>query len=190
MNTSRSLSVDRLEIRHVNERLCLEVQASSGERDSRILEIQLIDELVVGKTNRDRYVGGGFGCECWDRKKTKKRKKRKSRRKRRRRRSAWPLSLARSLAGLVARAFLRALCTTELGGLGFLRTTRGFITPGLRAAPRATPFARLWSPPSRRECRPGPNAPFSAAIMRRNRRRPGIYRSCVAGRGRERERFS
>jgi hypothetical protein len=42
-------------------------------------------------------------------------------------------------------ALLRALCTTELGGLEFLRTepVEAPITPGPRAAPRATPFARL-----------------------------------------------
>jgi len=47
----------------------------------------------------------------------KKTKKKKKRRKRRRRRNTRSLSL-------VARAFLRTLCTTKLGGLGFLRTAR------------------------------------------------------------------
>lgn len=57
----------------------------------------------------------------------RRRRKKKKKKKRRRRRNAQPLSLARSLARLsllVAGAFLRTLCTTELGGLGFLRITR------------------------------------------------------------------
>lgn len=44
MNTSRSLSVDRPEIRHASERLRLGLRPAAGERGSRVLEIQLIDE--------------------------------------------------------------------------------------------------------------------------------------------------
>lgn len=145
MNTSRSLGVDRLDTR-TSERLRLEaprVPGSSGERGSRVLEIQLIDERSLVRQTETGMWEAALDARA-ERKKMKETKKRKKRRKRRRRRNARPLSLARSLVPVRrARAFLRALCTTELGGLGFLRTTRGLITPGPRAAPRATPFARL-----------------------------------------------
>lgn len=62
-----------------NERLRLELSAfqPAAVREALVSRNTADRRAVVGKTNRDRYVGGGFGCEGQDRKKTKTKKMKK-----------------------------------------------------------------------------------------------------------------
>lgn len=110
MNTSRSLGVDQPDTCKW-EIMSLELpvfQPAAVREDSRVLEIQLIDERSLVRQTETGMWEEALDAESRDRKTKKTTKKKKKRRKRRRRGgNARPLSLARSLARsslLVARS--------------------------------------------------------------------------------------
>ena len=119
MNTS--LSVGQFE-REITLRIP-RVPASGCERGSRVLEIQLIDERLLARQTETGMWEEALGVRV--RTGRRRRCRRRGRRERREEGVRTP-SLFRSLVPTrrARFSFLRALCTTELGGLGFLRTTR------------------------------------------------------------------
>jgi len=125
--TNTSLSVGQFE-REITLRTP-RVPASSYKRGSHVLEIQLIDERLLARQTETGMWEEALGVRVRTGRRRRWRRRREEE-KRRRHICAQPLSFARSLTRLLVptrrarSSFLRALCTTELGGLGFLRTTR------------------------------------------------------------------